>query len=67
MRFSKKPKIKIIGIRKGEKIHEEMISSEESRNCIEVDGKYIINTNGFSEYLNKKNKFITKAFNKRIF
>jgi FlaA1/EpsC-like NDP-sugar epimerase len=65
--FSKKPKIKIIGIRKGEKIHEEMISSEESRNCIEVDEKYIISTNGFSEYLKKKNKFTTKAFNKKSF
>jgi UDP-N-acetylglucosamine 4,6-dehydratase len=65
--FSKKPKIKIIGIRKGEKIHEEMISNEESRNCIEVDEKYIISTNGFSEYLKKKNKFITKAFNKESF
>ena len=65
--FSKKPKIKIIGIRKGEKIHEEMISNEESRNCIEVDEKYIISTNGFSEYLKKKNKFTTKAFNKKSF
>ena len=65
--FSKKPKIKIIGIIKGEKIHEEMISNEESRNCIEVDEKYIISTNGFSEYLKKKNKFTTKAFNKKSF
>ena len=65
--FSKKPKIKIIGIRKGEKIHEEMISIEESRNCIEVDGKYIINTNGFSEYLKKKNKFMIKNFDKESF
>ena len=65
--FSKKPKIKIIGIRKGEKIHEEMISIEESRNCIEVDGKYIINTNGFSEYRKKKNKFMIKNFDKESF
>ena len=48
-------------------IYEEMISNEESRNCIEVDEKYIISTNGFSEYLKKKNKFTTKAFNKKSF
>tara|TARA_B100000767_G_scaffold219051_1_gene207060 strand:+ start:436 stop:1419 length:984 start_codon:yes stop_codon:yes gene_type:complete len=65
--FSKKPKIKIIGIRKGEKIHEEMISKEEARNCIEVDGKYIINPNGFDGYLRKKKKFIIKKFDREYF
>ena len=65
--FSKKPKIKIIGIRKGEKIHEEMISKEESRNCIEVDGKYIINTSGSSEFFKKKKKFVIKDFDRESF
>ena len=65
--LSKKPKIKIIGIRKGEKIHEEMISKEEARNCIEVDDKYIINPNGFDGYLKKKKKFIIKKFDREYF
>ena len=66
--FSNKPKIKIIGIRKGEKIHEEMISAEEARNCIEVDGKYIITLNEPSRYLKKiKNKFKSKKFDKKYF
>ena len=65
--FSNNPKIKIIGIRKGEKIHEEMISAEESRNCIEVDGKYIINTNGFSGYYKNKKKFVIKNFDREFY
>ena len=65
--FSNNPKIKIIGIRKGEKIHEEMISAEESRNCIEVDGKYIINTNGFSGYHKNKKKFVIKNFDREFY
>ena len=68
--FSKKPKIKIIGIRRGEKIHEEMISSEESRNCLEIDGKYIIISNKLSEYIKKikiKNKKLIKKFSKKSY
>ena len=33
---------KIIGIGPGEKLHEVMIPKEESRNCIEIEDKYII-------------------------
>ena len=62
-----KPKIKIIGIRKSKKIHEEMISKEEARNCIEVDGKYIVNPNGFDGYSRKKKKFIIKKFDREYF
>ena len=64
--FAKKPKIKNIGIRKGEKIHEEMISSEESRNCIEVDNKYIIAPSEIEPYIKKiKKNFKVKKFNKK--
>jgi UDP-N-acetylglucosamine 4,6-dehydratase len=66
--FSKKPKIKIIGIRQGEKIHEEMISSEESRNCIEVDNKYIIAPSEIEIYIKKvKKNFKVKKFDKKNF
>ena len=66
--FSKKPKIKIIGIRQGEKIHEEMISSEESRNCIEVDNKYIIAPSEIEAYIKKvKKNFKVKKFDKKNF
>ena len=65
---SKKPKIKIIGIRQGEKIHEEMISSEESRNCIEVDNKYIIAPTEINAYIKKvKKDFKVKKFDKKNF
>ena len=43
--FSKKPKIRIIGMRAGEKIHEEMISIYDSRNAIECKNFYIIYPN----------------------
>ena len=40
--ISLKSKVKIIGIRPGEKIHEEMISSEESINAVEYKNFYVI-------------------------
>tara|TARA_B100000787_G_scaffold166679_1_gene152269 strand:- start:3490 stop:4476 length:987 start_codon:yes stop_codon:yes gene_type:complete len=43
--FSKKPKIRIIGMRVGEKIHEEMVSIYDSRNTIECKNFYIIYPN----------------------
>ena len=35
-------KLKIIGIRPGEKLHEEMITETDSLNCIEFDKYYVI-------------------------
>ena len=40
--FSENPKIKIIGIRPGEKIHEEMITTHDSPNTIECKNFYVI-------------------------
>ena len=37
-----KSKIKIIGVRPGEKLHEELISIHESRNCFNFNDKYLI-------------------------
>ena len=37
-----KPKIKLIGIRAGEKIHEELISESDSRLTIDIGNYYII-------------------------
>ena len=48
-------KIKIIGIRPGEKIHEEMISSYDSSNTIDLGRCYaILNANNFKFYKNQK-------------
>lgn len=47
--YSKK---EIIGIRPGEKLHEEMISYEESRNTIELKNYYIILQSGNKKQLN---------------
>jgi UDP-N-acetylglucosamine 4,6-dehydratase/5-epimerase len=40
--INEKAKINIIGIREGEKIHEEMISDNESLNVLDIGNKYII-------------------------
>tara|TARA_B100001063_G_C16741224_1_gene544920 strand:- start:883 stop:1872 length:990 start_codon:yes stop_codon:yes gene_type:complete len=62
-------KIKIIGIRPGEKIHEEMVARNESHNTLELKDKYLI-VNNFSknkifEYYKKKFKAkkVIKNFN----
>ena len=43
--FSKNAKIKIIGIRPGEKIHEEMITMHDSPNTIDCNNFYVIYSN----------------------
>ena len=55
--ISNKPKFKIIGIRPGEKLHEEMISKSESMNTISFKNHFVVTPN--SEYLhwNKKKYF----------
>lgn len=40
--ISNKPKIRIIGIRPGEKVHEEMITSSDSLNTLDCNGFYVI-------------------------
>jgi UDP-N-acetylglucosamine 4,6-dehydratase (inverting) len=54
--IDEKCKIKIIGIRPGEKIHEELISSLESRNTLDLKKYYIIMPN----YKNQNKKLKTK-------
>lgn len=49
-------KIKIIGIRQGEKIHELLISKEESRNIIERKNYYIILNSKLKDLKNKTKK-----------
>ena len=60
---SPKSKIKIIGIRPGEKIHEQMISSSDSLNTIEFRDKYIILPN--SNYHNKSTSHYKKLLSKK--
>jgi UDP-N-acetylglucosamine 4,6-dehydratase (inverting) len=58
--------IKIIGVRQGEKMHEELISSFESQNTLEFKSHYVILTNyenQIKKILNKKGtKFVNKNF-----
>ena len=57
-------KIKIIGIKPGEKLHEELISGPESQNAIEYKDYFVIASNSELFYWNKKNyikKFRGKA------
>jgi UDP-N-acetylglucosamine 4,6-dehydratase len=55
--ISPKGKIKIIGIRKGEKIHEEMVSESESLNTIETNKRYIILSNSTDNEFNQILKY----------
>lgn len=57
-------KIKITGIREGEKIHEEMISNNEAHKTIDLGNYYaILNSSIFKYY--KKNKFLQSSFSYR--
>ncbi len=65
---SSKSKIQFTGIRPGEKIHEEMISESESRNCIEFKNFYLIKpeslfSNWNLKFFNKKNNIKNIKFN----
>jgi UDP-N-acetylglucosamine 4,6-dehydratase (inverting) len=64
--FSKKPKIKIIGIRPGEKLHEELISENDSLNTFELKNYYVIlaRNNKIMNYYKKifKAKLVSKNF-----
>ena len=54
--INKKPKIEIIGIRPGEKIHEELISNSDSRLTIDIGKYYLIlpDKSFFKKYKNHK-------------
>tara|TARA_B100000780_G_scaffold171272_1_gene119877 strand:+ start:1282 stop:2289 length:1008 start_codon:yes stop_codon:yes gene_type:complete len=57
--ISPKCKLKIVGIRNGEKIHEELISKAESKNAFDLKNFYVIcgNTKSLQKYSkNKKNR-----------
>ena len=56
--LNNKNKIKIIGMRPGEKIHEMLFSRDDSRNVIETDGHYILfnSTENLELYLKKVKK-----------
>ena len=61
--YNSKLKIKKIGIRPGEKIHEEMITESDSLNTLKLKNYYILLPNTFSE-----NKILsTKNYYKRKF
>ena len=58
--INEKNKIKIIGIRPGEKLHEQMISFSDSYNTVELKDYYVILPNGNNKLQKKffkKNKY----------
>jgi|TARA_B100000787_G_scaffold63766_1_gene46827 UDP-N-acetylglucosamine 4,6-dehydratase len=61
--FSKKGKIKLIGLRAGEKIHEEMISINEAPNTIDLNQYYAI----LSDKLKKDVKYLKAKYVKKNF
>jgi UDP-N-acetylglucosamine 4,6-dehydratase len=66
--INKKAKFSIVGIRPGEKIHEEMISKNESRNAIMLKDKYVIISEfNFNESKKYYLKFKGSKLNKEIF
>lgn len=67
--FSEKVKYKITGIRPGEKLHEEMITSSDSYNTIEAKKFYIILPHGGKSYSDSKkntSQYIKKFSAKKI-
>ena len=60
--INSKPKIKIIGVRPGEKIHEELISLSDSKLAIDIGKYYLIlpDKSYFKNY--KKHKILNKNF-----
>ena len=62
--ISNTAKIKFIGIKPGEKLHEELISLHESKNTIEYKNYFVIASNSELFYWNKKNYM--KRFAERI-
>ncbi len=57
MAISKNPKFKIIGIRPGEKLHEEMISKSESLNTISFKNHFVVAPNSAYLHWDKKKYF----------
>jgi UDP-N-acetylglucosamine 4,6-dehydratase len=62
--IDKKCKIKIIGTRPGEKVHEELISNLEAKNTLDLKLFYIILANYENQIkkINKKSRFVKKNF-----
>ena len=61
-----KGKIKIVGIRPGEKLHEEMISTFDAPNTIEFEKHYeILPPKLLKKYKNRRSNFVNKNFSYR--
>ena len=67
--FGMEGKYKVIGIRSGEKLHEEMISNSDSINCLEYQNHYVIFSNskfikGYDYFFKNKDKL--NEFGKKL-
>ncbi len=63
---SKKPSIKYIGMRPGEKKHEEMISINDALNTVEFKNHYVITPNSENYYLKIKEYLKIKKNSKKV-
>ncbi len=61
--FGKNLKIKYIGVRPGEKIHEEMITNSDSMNTLEFKNYFLI-LNDVNDYLRKNKNYLHKYIGK---
>ena len=61
--FKNNPKFKFVGIRPGEKLHEEMISKSDSNNTYDIGKYYLILPN---EFVLKNRKFLRKFKAKKV-
>ena len=60
-------KINVIGVRPGEKIHEEMVSENEGLNTLELTNSYIILNNSELNLVKKIKNFHSKKIKERFF
>ncbi len=64
--ISTKPKINIIGLRPGEKLHEEMISSNTSNEILEFDKYYVVLPDSNYLEFNQNNSYFKNLKNKKF-
>lgn len=60
-----KSKVKVVGIRHGEKLHEELMTSHEANNCIELPDMFIVSPRGTNTAINENKTFGSNGYSSK--